>query len=217
MDDFDAFDGEIEALEGSLGDAAAMVAGFDGALRRMQQSLSATGQDAASLEKSMNRGLRKAFDGLVFDGAKLSDALSNLAQSMVNAAYRSAAQPVQDQLGQVITSGVGSFLGDLLPFADGAGFTQGRVMPFANGGVVSGPVSFPMRGGRGLMGEAGPEAILPLSRGPDGKLGVRSAQGAAPVRVVVNVSTPDAESFQRSKGQIATQMSRALARAQRNR
>ncbi|MBO9396824.1 phage tail tape measure protein [Shimia sp. R9_2] len=217
MDDFDAFDGEIEALEGSLGDAAAMVAGFDGALRRMQQSLSATGQDAASLEKSMNRGLRKAFDGLVFDGAKLSDALSNLAQSMVNAAYRSAARPVQDQLRQVITSGVGSFLGDLLPFADGAGFTQGRVMPFANGGVVNGPVSFPMRGGRGLMGEAGPEAILPLSRGPDGKLGVRSAQGAVPVQVVVNVSTPDAESFQRSKGQIATQMSRALARAQRNR
>ena len=83
MDDFDAFDGQIEALEGSLGDAAAMVAGFDGALRRMQQSLSATGQDAASLEKSMNRGLRKTFDGLVFDGAKLSDALSNLVHSLV--------------------------------------------------------------------------------------------------------------------------------------
>ncbi|MDA5555629.1 phage tail tape measure protein [Shimia sp. MMG029] len=217
MDDFDSFDGQIEALEGSLGDAAAMVAGFDGALRRMQQSLNATGQDAAALEKSMNRGLRRAFDGLVFDGAKLSDVMSNLAQNMVNAAYRSAVRPVQDQLGEVLAGGVGNLLGGLLPFADGAGFTQGRVMPFANGGVVSGPVSFPMRGGRGLMGEAGPEAILPLSRGPDGKLGVRSAQQAGPVQVVMNISTPDAESFQRSRGQIATQMSRALARAQRNR
>lgn len=219
MDDFDRFDAQIEALEGSLGDAAAMVVGFDGALRRMQQSLSATGQDAASLEKSMTRGLRRAFDDLVFDGAKLSDVLGSLAQSMVNAAYRGAVRPVQDQLGQVISGGVGQFLGDLLPFVDGAGFTQGRVMPFANGGVVSGPVGFPMRGGRrGLMGEAGPEAILPLARGADGKLGVRSdAQSAAPVQVVMHISTPDAESFQRSRGQVATQMSRALARAKRNR
>ncbi len=217
MDDLDAFEGQLDALEGSLGDTTAMVAGFDGALRRMQQSLSASGKDAATLEKSMNRGLRKAFDGLVFDGAKLSDALSTLAKTMVNAAYRSAVQPVQNQLGQAISNGVGGLIGELLPFADGASFTQGRVMPFANGGIVSGPVSFPMRGGRGLMGEAGPEAILPLSRGPDGKLGVRSAQTAGSVQVVMNISTPDAESFQRSRGQVATQMSRALARAQRNR
>lgn len=217
MDDLDAFEGQLDALEGSLGDTTAMVAGFDGALRRMQQSLSASGKDAATLEKSMNRGLRKAFDGLVFDGAKLSDALSTLAKTMVNAAYRSAVQPVQNQLGQAISNGVGGLIGELLPFADGASFTQGRVMPFANGGIVSGPVSFPMRGGRGLMGEAGPEAILPLSRGPDGKLGVRSAQAASSVQVVMNISTPDAESFQRSRGQVATQMSRALARAQRNR
>jgi phage-related minor tail protein len=217
MDEFDVFDGQMDALEDSLGDAATLVAGFDGALRRMQQSLSATGQDAVTLEKSMNRGLRRAFDGLVFDGAKLSDALSSLAQSMVNAAYRSAAKPVQEQLGGALAGGLGNVLEGLLPFADGASFSQGRVMPFANGGVVNGPVSFPMRGGRGLMGEAGPEAILPLSRGSDGKLGVRAAQGGGAVQVVMHVSTPDAESFQRSRGQIATQMSRALARAQRNR
>jgi len=91
------------------------------------------------------------------------------------------------------------------------------VRPFASGGVVSGPVAFPMRGGAGLMGEAGPEAIMPLSRGPDGKLGVRAAGGGAPVNVVMNVSTPDADSFRRSQGQIAAQLGRVIGRGQRNR
>ncbi len=217
MDDLDAFEGQVDALEVSLGQATAMVAGFDGELRRMQQALDATGQDVASLEKGISRGLRKAFDGLVFDGMKLSDALERLAQSMIDAAYRGALKPVTDQIGQVVSSSIGGWMGDLLPFADGGAFTQGRVMPFANGGVVSGPVSFPMRGGRGLMGEAGPEAILPLSRGIDGKLGVRSQGGGGPVQVVMNITTSDVEGFRRSQGQIATQMSRALGRAQRNR
>jgi lambda family phage tail tape measure protein len=105
---------------------------------------------------------------------------------------------------------------NLLPFENGAPFSHGRVMPFANGGVVSGPVSFPMRGGTGLMGEAGPEAIMPLARGPDGKLGVRGGSGGG-VTVTMNITTPDVAGFQRSQGQIAAQMTRALGRGQRNR
>jgi len=104
-----------------------------------------------------------------------------------------------------------------MPFEKGGSFTQGRVMPFAQGGVVSSPISFPMRGGRGLMGEAGPEAIMPLARGADGRLGVQTAGGGRPITVVMNVSTPDVQGFQRSQGQIAAQAARALARGQRNR
>jgi lambda family phage tail tape measure protein len=48
---------------------------------------------------------------------------------------------------------------------------------FARGGIVNSPTLFPMATGTGLMGEAGPEAIMPLARGPDGRLGVRSARG----------------------------------------
>ena len=76
---------------------------------------------------------------------------------------------------------------------------------------------FPMRGGLGLMGEAGPEAIMPLARGPDGKLGVRGGGGSAPVNVVINIQTPDVEGFQRSQSQIAAQMGRLLGQGQRNR
>ncbi|MEY8838725.1 phage tail tape measure protein, partial [Cribrihabitans sp. XS_ASV171] len=78
--------------------------------------------------------------------------------------------------------------------------------------------TFPMRGGMGLMGEAGPEAIMPLARGPDGKLGVRqSGGGGRAVNVVMNITTPDVQGFRRSQGQIAAQMSRALGRGNRNR
>ncbi len=217
MDEIDVFEGQVDALEASLGQAAEMVAGFDGELRNMQKVLGATGQDVATLEKSFSRDLRKAFNGLVFDGVTLSDALKNVAKTVANAAYNSAMKPVTDQLGKVLTSGIGGLVENLLPFGDGAPFTQGRVMPFANGGVVSGPVTFPMRGGRGLMGEAGPEAILPLSRGADGKLGVRSEGNGGSVQVVMNITTPDVEGFRRSQSQIATQMSRALGRSNRNR
>ena len=90
-------------------------------------------------------------------------------------------------------------------------------MVSAAGGVVRGPVAFPMRGGGGLMGEAGPEAILPLSRGADGKLGVAAESGGRPVSVTVNIQTPDVAAFQRSRSQIAAQLGRAIGRGARNR
>jgi phage-related minor tail protein len=85
--------------------------------------------------------------------------------------------------------------------------------------VIASPISFPLGGGRtGIAGEAGPEAIMPLARGADGRLGVRTSGGGAsgPVNVTVNISTPDAESFRRSEGQIAAMLSRTVSRGQRN-
>ncbi len=205
-----------EGLEDSLSGAANMAAGFDAELRRVREALAATGKDAQSLERGLSKGLRRAFDGVVFDGMKLSDALETVARSMIQTSYAAAIKPVTNQIGGLFADGVTSLVKSILPFADGASFSQGRVMPFANGGVVSSPTMFPMRGGTGLMGEAGPEAIMPLTRGADGKLGVRSAGGGS-TTVVMNVTTPDVQGFQRSKGQIAAQMSRALGRGARNR
>jgi phage-related minor tail protein len=64
------------------------------------------------------------------------------------------------------------------------------------------------------MGEAGPEAILPLRRGGNGRLGVEAT--AAPINVVFNVSTPDAGSFRASQGAILADLHRALRRSQRS-
>ena len=60
------------------------------------------------------------------------------------------------------------------------------VKKYAYGGVVTKPTIFPMANGMGLMGEAGAEAILPLRRGSNGKLGVQ-ASGGGVGNIVVNV------------------------------
>ncbi len=217
MDEIDGLDQEIEALETSLGGAQVVAAAFSAELRGMQATVADTGREVKVLSGGISRGLRKAFDGLIFDGMKLSDALQGVAQSMVDAAYNAAIKPVIGHFGGMLAQGVEGLIQGVLPFEKGGAFTQGKVMPFARGGIVNGPVHFPMRGGIGLMGEAGPEAIMPLARGADGKLGVRHAGGGRPINVVMNISTPDAEGFRRSQSQIAAQMSRALARGQRNR
>ena len=71
--------------------------------------------------------------------------------------------------------------------ANGGAFYGGNVIPFANGGVVGSPTNFGMSAGRtGLMGEAGPEAIMPLKRGANGKLGVQAEGGAGNVVIHQN-------------------------------
>ena len=208
---------QIAALEATLGGTTGMVSAFDGELSRMRESLVFTGREVGVLSNGIGGGLRRAFDGLVFDGAKLSDALKMVATSMIDTVYGIAIKPVQNALGGAIANGLQGLLGGLMPFADGASFSQGRVMPFAKGGVVAQATAFPMRGGSGLMGEAGPEAIMPLARGADGRLGVRASGGAGTVSVVMNIQTPDVAGFQRSQSQIAAQAQRMLARGQRNR
>jgi len=216
-EEIDGFDAELAELEASLGSATAMVAAFQGELRTMQETMLYTGREVQGLSRSFGTGLRRAFDGVVFDGMRLSDALRSVAQSMVDAAYNTAMRPVQNAVGGALANGVNALVSGILPFEKGGAFSGGRVTAFARGGVVSGPTNFAMRGGIGLMGEAGPEAIMPLTRGADGRLGVQAQGGGAPVNITMNIQTPDVQGFQKSKSQIAAQMGRALSRGQRNR
>lgn len=215
IDKINVLESDINALESALGDASAVTAAFEGQLRDVQGSLVATTRDLGNLERGFSSGLRRAFDGLILEGASLTDVLGGLADKMLNTAYSAAMNPVTDHLGGLLANGLNTAVSGLMPFAQGASFSQGRVTPFAKGGVVSSPTTFPMRGGMGLMGEAGPEAIMPLQRGADGRLGVAGGGGGA-VTVNMNISTPDVQGFQRSRGQIATQLSRALGRSQRH-
>lgn len=206
----ESFEDQLAALENVMADTGAVTQAFSAEISKMQGAIAATSRDTEVLSRGLSRGLRSAFDGLVFDGMRASDALEAVARSAINTAYSAAIKPVTQQFGGLLAQGIAGM------FADGGSFSQGRVMPFASGGIVSGPTYFPMRGGTGLMGEAGPEAIMPLSRGPDGKLGVRSEGGGRSVQVVMNIQAQDANSFQRSQSQIAAQMNRAIGRAQRN-
>lgn len=215
IDSLDDFDDQVAALEGSLQAATTLAAGFAAELERVGAGFADVNADAASLSSDMARGLRKSIDGVVYGSMSLTDALKSLGTSMLDSVYDTALAPVTDHLGSILGQGLASVMNGLTPFAQGGAFAQGRVSAFANGGIVSGATTFPMRGGIGLMGEAGPEAIMPLTRGPNGKLGVRAEGGGRAVNITMNISTPDVAGFQRSQGQIAAQVTRALGRGQR--
>lgn len=215
FDGIDGFDDQVTALETSLQNAASLTAAFNGELGRMGATIDRVGADVSVLSGGFSRGLKSAVDGLVDGSMTLGDALRGLRQTMLDTVYNAAVTPVTSHVGGLLSEAVGGVLNGLLPFADGSAFSQGRVMPFANGGVVSGATTFPMRGGVGLMGEAGPEAIMPLARGADGRLGVQAQGNARPVNVTMNVTTPDVAGFERSRGQIAAKVSRAIASGKR--
>ena len=212
MSDYEAdlsrLDAQLAGLEGTIAGLEGVTGTFRRELEGMQGSMQNAGREATGLSRSMTSSVRSAFEGMIFDGKRLSEALAGVGRSISGSVLNQAMAPVQKALG--------SALGGLLPFADGGVISGGRVAAFARGGVVDGPTHFPMRGGVGLMGEAGPEAILPLARGADGRLGIRGEGGGGAVNVTMNISTPDAAGFRKSQSQIAADMNRAIARGRRN-
>lgn len=218
MKELDNLDSDAEGLARTLNDTGAVARTFDAELRAVKLTLADTTRDLGKLDAGFSRGLKQAVDGVVLDGARLSDALKIVGQSMIDTAYNAAVKPVTAHFGGLLADGVNSMVSGMMPFANGGAFSGGRVHAFANGGIVSSPTTFPMRGGTGLMGEAGPEAIMPLQRTADGRLGVAAqGGGGGAVTINMNISTPDVQGFRRSQSQIAAQMGRALSQGQRNR
>lgn len=100
-------------------------------------------------------------------------------------------------------------------FAKGGAFGSAGVRAFASGGVVSSPTLFRFAEGgmmrAGLMGEAGPEAILPLRRGPDGRLGVTAAWGGGSVTVNVAVDASGRQQGAADEGNRMAQLGKVIA------
>lgn len=165
------------------------------------------------LGDSFGRRITGAFADATLTGEGLGQTLRSLALDLSRIALRAAFQPFQSAIGD----GFANMFQGVTPFAKGGVVGSPMPTPFAHGGVIASPVSFPLGSGRmGLAGEAGPEAILPLARGADGRLGVRSGGGGANISINMTISTPDADSFRRSEGQVAAMLSRAVSRGQRN-
>ena len=78
--------------------------------------------------------------------------------------------------------------GELKKSAKGNVFAKNKIVPYAYGGIVNKPTLFPMANGMGLMGEAGAEAIMPLKRHSNGKLGVEASGGMGSIVVNVDAS-----------------------------
>jgi phage-related minor tail protein len=164
------------------------------------------------LGQQFSNRLVSAFDDVAVKGKNIGDVFKSLALNISNLALKATLQPLTSGL----TSMFQGWIVGTMPFAKGGVIKQGTPVPFASGGVIASPIAFPLAGGAsGLAGEKGPEAIMPLTRGPDGRLGVAAAGGGGQ-QVTINIATPDAASFHRSQTQIAAMIARAAASGQRN-
>jgi phage-related minor tail protein len=171
--------------------------------------------EADRTARALGNSLTRAFDGAAVRGQSLQTVLGTLALRLTDITLKAALRPLDNALGAALSGLVNSASTAVSPFAKG-GMVSAPVMPFAAGGVVAAPTYFPLSAGRtGLAGEAGPEAILPLARGADGRLGVSAGASAAPVSVTVNIATPDVGGFRKSEAQVAATLARAVARGRR--
>ncbi|MBO6637933.1 MAG: phage tail tape measure protein [Roseitalea sp.] len=164
--------------------------------------------------ESFGQTMTGALGDIVIKGKSVEDVLRGIAMSMSRSALNQGLAPLQSMFDGFGPSVLGGLFGSVTPFAAGGVASTGLFA--GGGGVLAAPAYFPHGGGLGVAGEAGAEAILPLRRGADGRLGVAAGgQGEAPMQVVVNISTPDIKGFERSQSQVSAALTRAVMRGRR--
>lgn len=139
------------------------------AFKQLQSAIDGWGKDAA-----------KAFvDFAITSKSSFSDMANSIIADM-------ARMVIQQNVTGPLAESVGNWASRLFANADGNVYTAPGLSAYSSS-IVSSPTVFPFAHGVGLMGEAGPEAIMPLKRGRDGKLGVASSGGSVEVNVINNV------------------------------
>ncbi|WP_417310845.1 phage tail tape measure protein [Devosia sp.] len=158
----------------------------------------------SDLADGVGKSLSRAFRGAVLDGRSLQSVLGDVARSFSDIALKAAFKPLE----LLASSAIESLFTATNP-------ALGGVTPFAKGGVVAAPSYFATSGGLGVAGEAGPEAILPLRRGSDGRLGVAAGSGGGAINVTMHVTAQDARSFAASEAEVGAMLLRAVKRGTR--
>lgn len=193
--------------------ANSAMAGFRDGISSYLESVGTLGEGISALTQNTIKGLEDAIVSLTTTG---TFSFRQFALSVVEEVTRMVTR-------LLILAPLMQFIQSLLPgggiganFPTGAkALSTGKLFPggvFANGGIVDSPTLFKFANGGagrlGLMGEAGPEAILPLRRGADGKLGVTGGGGT---NITVNVDAKGT-SVQGDPGR-GDQLARVIAQA----
>ena len=153
--------------------------------KQRQAALEESKSRQDSLAKSISSSMGDAFKSIVDGTMSVKDAFKSMASSIIKQLFEIfVVKKITGFLEAAISGiggggGIGSVRPPVRPSANGNVFSGGsQVQAYANGGIVNSPTNFPMSGNQvGLMGEAGPEAIMPLKRGSNGKLGVQMEGG----------------------------------------
>ena len=184
----------------------------DDALSRLRDDRGGDRRHADGLGAHLHQRVARGLKDAVIDGHGLMRLLRTAALSLSNSALTARLRPLTNLVERAERGGrqARRRCGGRVAWA------ATKLVPFAEGGVIGAPTTFGLGGGRtGLMGEAGREAILPLARGTDGRLGVAVEGAGGGSRVTINVKTPDAESFRRSEAQMTAMLARAVGRGRR--
>jgi len=181
----------------------------DGVLSGMKAALDdyqAKAKDVAGAVKSaMTNALQGMEDALVNFVMTGKLAFGDLARSIIADITRIAIRSA------IISPLTNWFEGVFKLNANGNVYDGGKVQKYASGGIVNRPTLFPMKNGMGLMGEAGAEAIMPLKRGSDGKLGVTAQGGGSNVvNVSVNASGTTAQGNTMKASQLGKMIGTAI-------
>ena len=218
---------ELAELNQLLSDGAISQDEYAAAVDKAQDEMLESSRDWSA---GMVRGLKKYADeagnraaqveNVVTDAfGGIEDALVKMAMTgkfewkdMVNSMIEDIVRLViKSQITGPLAGALGSAIGGMFGYANGGVFEGGiPLTKFATGGVVSSPTMFPMQGGAGLMGEAGPEAIMPLRRLPSGRLGVESNSGSNPV-YYMNVDARGSTDPQATQAQVEAAVDQALS------
>jgi len=173
-------------------------------LDNVNKALTDNGVKIDGIAKSISSQLSSGLVNALRNGGNAFDAFSSLASSALQKILdKMLEMAVITPILNAFTGGIGGSLFSFLGFKDGGAFQNGNVIPFAKGGVVNKPTIFPMaNGGTGLMGEAGAEAVMPLRRMSNGRLGVEaSSENGKAVQVnIYNQSNSQVETRQRNDG-----------------
>ncbi len=197
--------------------------GADGIRRALQTYSDDAGDAAKQTEQATLRSLTSIEDAFVAmaTGSKVTfgDMVNSIVADLARITIRKTiTEPLANSFLDFLPfkNGAAFSGGNVVPFANGAAFRGGRVNAFANGTVVTQPTFFPMAGNEtGVMGEAGDEAIMPLRRGPGGRLGVdASGMGgggsAMSVHIETNVSVEGGSQGGEADGELAQRIGQAV-------
>jgi hypothetical protein len=172
-------DGATDNVE-ELGAALDDVGGSGAAVDGLKNKVSSLKDKATEMKDTFRGAFKNLASGAKSFGEVVQNVLSKIADKLLDNAFDNLWSGFSGGSGKASGGGfLSGLLGSIFPSAKGNVFSKGSsIKAFAKGGVVNAPTFFPMSGNQtGLMGEAGPEAIVPLSRGANGKLGIASHGG----------------------------------------
>jgi phage-related minor tail protein len=196
-------------------------------LSLIKGTLDGIGASSGTVSKALNG----AFSDAIVQGKSLNQTIDSIGKSLEKTMRSYAMKQVQGNISSFVSTGLSSLISgdtsttDILSGGGGdalGGFTGSNMFApftaFADGGIVNQPTFFGTSSGTGLMGERGAEAIIPLSRGPDGRLGLASTgtgSGNPAPAINISISTPDPQSFRQTQVQLSSAIARAVSMGQR--